>query len=386
MKFIIKTFATLILLTSVINQVNSVYEYINITNSKAYFLKYADIKESYVEDIKNWSITFSLKWNKKDTEFYCGEEWCFFSNSGENSIKDNWIISINRNWKNINIPYEITFNKEINKDNNKVYNFLVKSKKKPNKVTIKENWMDISKRMLYKTIQKRALSCEISATADILSYLTWWEIKENNLLSILPKSSYNTFPEKKNWKIYWGNPHSGFVWYIDKLPDWKKAWQREMTGYWVLEKPIEKIINKFGFKTKVITKYNYKPKFGKKEHLKLILNELKKWNMVQLWGDLCTNPKYYNWKENGCTYNWKDTWDDKRQLSWFYENDKWEEKKYVGLNWEHAFYLLWYKWDIDNPTHIIVWDTYTEKHTYVTSEWMRKWKKMQYRSIIVYAN
>jgi hypothetical protein len=53
MKFIIKTFATLILLTSVINQVNSVYEYINITNSKAYFLKYSDIKESYVEDIKN---------------------------------------------------------------------------------------------------------------------------------------------------------------------------------------------------------------------------------------------------------------------------------------------------------------------------------------------
>jgi len=53
MKLIIKTFATLILLTSVVNQVNSVYKYIDITDNKSYFLKYDEIKKSYVEDIKN---------------------------------------------------------------------------------------------------------------------------------------------------------------------------------------------------------------------------------------------------------------------------------------------------------------------------------------------
>lgn len=383
MKLIIKTFATLILLTSVVNQVNSVYKYIDITDNKSYFLKYDEIKKSYVEDIKNWSINFSLKWNKKDTEFYCGEKWCFFSNSGKYNIKDSGTISINKNWKNIEIPYEITFNKKSNKkEENKFYNFLTKSKN----ISNQNRWIDISKNMLYKTIQKRALSCEISATADILSYLTWWEVKEENLLWILPKSDYNTLPQNKNWKTYWGNPNSGFVWYIDKLSNWTKASQRKMTGYGVLEKPIEKIINNYWFKTKVITKFNYKPDFGKKEHLKLILEELKKWNMVQLWWDICTNPKYYNWKENGCSYKWKPSWDYKRQISWYYTNEKGEEKKHIWLNWEHAFYLLWYKWDIENPTHIIVWDTYTEKHTYVTSEWMRKWQKMQYRSIVVYAN
>jgi hypothetical protein len=379
LKFLIKTFATLILLTSVINQVNSVYKYIDITDDKTYFLKYDEIKKSYVEDIKNWSINFSLKGNKKDTEFFCGEKWCFFTNSWKNNIKDGWVISINRDWNKIEIPYEITFNKK----SDKILNFLNKNKKIN---STQKEWIDITESMLYKTVQKRSLSCEISATADILSYLTWWEIKEDNLLWVLPKSNYNKLPNYKDWKKYWWNPNSWFVWYIDKLPNWTKARQRKMTGYWVLEKPIEKIINNYWFKTKVVTELNYNPNFSKKEHLKLILEELKKWNMVQLWWDICTNPKYYNWKENGCVYKWKPSWDYKRKISWNYINEKWEEKKYVWLNWEHAFYLLGYKWDVENPTHIIVWDTYTKKHTYVTSEWMRNWQKMQYRSIIVYAN
>ena len=234
-------------------------------------------------------------------------------------------------------------------------------------------------------IQKRTLSCEISATADILTYLSWKEIKEDSLLWMLPKSEYNKLPKKTNWKITWWNPNLWFVWYIDKLPNWKKARQRKMTGYWVLEKPIEKIINNFWFKTKVISKFNYKPNFWKKEHLKLILGELKKWNMIQLWWDICTNPKYFNWKENACTYKGKPTWNNKRIISWYYQDKNWNTKKYIGLNWEHAFYLLWYKWTINNPTHIIVWDTYTWRHIYPTKEWMRKWQKMQYRSIIVYA-
>ena len=59
-------------------------------------------------------------------------------------------------------------------------------------------------------------------------------------------------------------------------------------------------------------------------------------------------------------------------------------KEIQWLNWEHAFYLLWYKWGTENPTHIIVWDTNTWKHTYATKEWLRKWGKMQDRSIVVY--
>jgi hypothetical protein len=274
----------------------------------------------------------------------------------------------NSQWKKISFPYEINFHKKEKNIIKKLESF------------------DISKNMKIKRIQLKSLSCEISATADILSFLTWKEVMENDLLKELAKSQYNKLPTINtiNWKKYWWNPQEWFVWYIDKLPNWNKARQRKMTGYWVLEKPIEKIINKHWFKTKTISKYNYKPWFTKKEHLTLILEELEKWNMVQLWWDICTNPKYYNWKENWCSYNWKPSWNSDRKISWYYKNELWEDKKYVGLNWEHAYYLLGYKWKIDNPTDIIVWDTYTGRHIYKTEEWIRKWQKMQYRSIIIY--
>ena len=247
-----------------------------------------------------------------------------------------------------------------------------------------ENSLDITSKMKQKHIQEMSLSCEISATADILSFLLSKKITEKELLKKLEKSEYNKIPQKNKWEIYWGNPEEGFVWYIDKIPNWEIARQRKITGYWVLEKPIEKIINNYWFKTTTISKYDYSKKFNEKNHLKLILENLKKWNMVQLWWDICTDPKYYSEKEHICSYNWKLSWNQNRDIYWNYIDKNWNKVKYKWLNWEHAFYLLWYKWEIDNPTHIIVWDTFTGRHTYVLSEWMRKWKKMEYRSIIIY--
>ena len=53
------------------------------------------------------------------------------------------------------------------------------------------------------------------------------------------------------------------------------------------------------------------------------------------------------------------------------------------LNGEHAFILLWYRWDINNPTHITVYDTLTWIHNYETSEWIRKWWQLNNRSVII---
>jgi hypothetical protein len=38
---------------------------------------------------------------------------------------------------------------------------------------------------------------------------------------------------------------------------------------------------------------------------------------------------------------------------------------------------------INNPTHIIAWDTDTWRHEYPIDEWMRKWGRMDYRTIII---
>lgn len=369
MKKLIQTFFLIIFIYFSVIQVNSVYDFIDINNSQRYVIKYSELSPEYKKKIINWEITFTIKNGSPLTEFHCWEDWCFFINISQSSIRDRWTIIIHNNVSNQNLylPYKIHFTKPV----------LALDKKR-------NTTFDISDSMEIKTIQQRALSCEISATADILSHLLQKEITENTLLEKLKKSEYNTLPQIKNNKIYWGNPQEGFVWYIDTTSNWSVARQRKMTGYWVLEDPIVEIIDEYGLKSKVITQENYLPDFTQKQHLTYILEELKEWNMVQLWWDICTNPKYYNWEENPCTYNWKPSWDHPRKLTWYYKDSLWNDVLHTWLNGEHAYYLLWYKWHINNPTHIIIWDTYTGKHTYVTSEWMRKWKKMQYRSIIVY--
>jgi len=255
---------------------------------------------------------------------------------------------------------------------------------KINKNQCIQNWINKSYNIKEKNIQKRALSCEISAAADILSFFEWKKITEDLLLNKLDKSEYRKLPiTEKNWKKWW-NPEEGFVWYINKLPNWEKARQRKMTGYWVLEKPIENIFKNYWYKTQIINEFDYNKNFNKKDHLELILQEFKNWNMIQLWWDICTDPKYYSNKEHICFYNWKLSWNQDRKISWEYKDKNWNIVKYNGLNWEHAFYLLGFKWTVKNPTDLIVWDTATWEHTYPVKEWFRKWWKMQYRSIIIY--
>jgi hypothetical protein len=70
-------------------------------------------------------------------------------------------------------------------------------------------------------------------------------------------------------------------------------------------------------------------------------------------------------------------------LEWYYKDDYGNLFKHEWLAWEHAFYLLWYKWSVNNPSSIIVWDTMFWELEIPTSEWLRKWNLMQNRSIII---
>ena len=240
--------------------------------------------------------------------------------------------------------------------------------------------LDISNNLKYKRIQERALSCELSAASDILSYLDNKKISESYVISVMDKSYYNSYPIEKNWKIIWWNPNAWYVWYIDKTDVNTTAKQAKLTWYGVLEKPIAKIYNRHGYKTKIITNKNYSDNYNTKSHLTEVLKNLVDWNMIQLWWDYCTNPDYEDTQhKNNCKL-----FSENRSLEWYYEED-WKLIKHEWLNGEHAFYLLGYKWWIMNPTEIIVWDTMTGKHIYPISEWMRKWDKMQNRSLIVYA-
>jgi hypothetical protein len=154
-----------------------------------------------------------------------------------------------------------------------------------------------------------------------------------------------------------------------------------MTWYWVLEKPIANIFKDFGLETKIITNKDYNENYNKYDHLTEILQSINNWNMVQLWWDYCTNPLYEDTaNKNKCINFSRD-----RTIEWYY-NEDWKLIKHEWLIWEHAFYLLWYKWWVENPSDIIVWDTQTGKHTFPIKEWLRKWDLMQNRSIIISNN
>lgn len=256
--------------------------------------------------------------------------------------------------------------------------------------------IDRSAEFPYKRIQKQTYSCEISSTADILSSITGENIEEKFLLKKLAKSShYNQKAIQENGKMIWGNPNKGFVWYIDTDKNWEKASQRKLTGYWVYEKPIADIYHQYGLKTKIINKSHYKNDFNYKKHLTELLSEFKKWNYVQIWWDVCTDPKEDSWEKglyditqadvDKWIYGKNNCWSfaTNRNIEWNYqENGKYIQHRW--LIWEHNFYLLWYVWSPIHPEKIILWDTATWKHSYSLKEFMRKWETMDYRSIIIY--
>lgn len=256
--------------------------------------------------------------------------------------------------------------------------------------------IDITGNFYKKSLQDKMLSCESSATSDILSTLLQKTVTEDDVIAKLDKSWYNQRSVWKDWVRIWWNPNEWFVWYIDKNEYGVDAQQYNYDGYGVLEKPIAKVYNKYGFETSIITEENHTLEYTPKDHLFDLLWEINRGNYVQLWWDWCTNPAVDDGKYKTITdkqanewYTAKNTcvvdYRKSRNVIWYYEDENGEKQKHVWLNWEHAFYLLGYKWGFDNPTHVIVWDTYSGKHTYTYDEWMRKWSKMQYRSVIIYS-
>jgi hypothetical protein len=239
---------------------------------------------------------------------------------------------------------------------------------------------DFSYRYKKKSIQKRALSCEISVASDILARHTGKKVTEDYLLGKIEKSEYGKLPEVIDGKTIWGNPNAWFVWYIDYLDTGEKASQWSMTGYWVLEKPIQELYESFWLKTKIMTEKSHRPTFDANNHLTHLIENLEKGHSVQLWWDYCTRPEYEDTDEkNTCK-----TLNNDRTLEWYYSDEFGNLKKHIWLAWEHAFFLLGYTGTKYNPQEIIVWDSNTGKHSYKKAEWMRKWKMMQYKSIIIY--
>jgi len=270
------------------------------------------------------------------------------------------------------IKYRIILN---NKNQEKLdFTTTIDIKKYPNN-------LDISNKLIYKNIQEKSLSCELSATSDILSYFENKNISEDSIIDMVEKSYYNKPYKIVNNKKIWWNPNAWYVWYIDKIPSWEKATQKLMTWYWVLEQPINKIYNKYNYSTQIITQNDYNLTYNQANHLTEILKSINNWKMVQLWWDYCTIPEFEDTKNK----NYCSDISENRKLIWYYE-ENWKLSEHKWLIWEHAFYLLWYKWWINKPTHIIVWDTKTWKHTFPTKEWIRKWNMMDNRSIIVNKN
>ena len=256
---------------------------------------------------------------------------------------------------------------------------------------------DIFKTMFQTSLQKKSLSCESSASADIISWFNNSHTSEDTIIDLLPKNQYfDALPEQLNdGSLLWWNPDLGFVGYIDSSPD-LKASQSLLTWYGVYEKPIAEAYNRLWFETLIINKNKLGNTVSPSQHLNYLLKRLQAWDMVQLWWDWCTKTQYEDGvikskheldqqqanKKIGAK---NECWnvDKDRSLSWKYQDSSWNLIEHTGLNGQHAFILLWWKWNIKNPTHIRVWDTDTGYHEYQTIEWMRKWEAMGYRSVVV---
>ena len=228
-------------------------------------------------------------------------------------------------------------------------------------------------------IQQYSLSCEIAALQIILNRL-WIGVNEDDIFLSIQKYS---FPYSSGW--IWWDPDMEFVWLYNGK-------QQTTTGYGVYAPPLAKYAQIYSLKTEILDQSNYDYRYTSESHMEYLLQLLSdKDSHILLWWDYCTDPVFEDgvmnagWKKlifeffplparNNCTMPY-----EKRIISWVTP----EGKEIVWLSWEHAFVLLGYVWTTKNPTHIIVWDTFTGRHVYPYSEWMRKWSTMQNRSLII---
>lgn len=224
-------------------------------------------------------------------------------------------------------------------------------------------------------IQKYSLSCEIAAVRMVMQSF-WKRRSEESIFWKIPH-----FPGPLIDGI-WGDPDHEFVWDIK----WTQGWK---TGFWIYEFPLLRYLKNEWFE---VERNNNLINPGLKPSLELtnLLNAIKTGSRVILWGDWCTLPEYEDgilsrgWRrilpyfplgaKNQCD---RDT--ESRKFSW--QTPEW--KRIDAVSGEHTFILLGYIWEIENPSHIIVWDTYTGRHIFPREEWMRKWELLNYRNLII---
>lgn len=328
--------------------------------------KFSQITDLY----RAWKLSFDIKSSiwleliERDNRLVFWAPIWTFSGTGE--------LVVSLGWKSVSVPVELEKTKDL-KD------------------------YSIADDMFQLSLQEKTLSCESSATSDIISSFLGQNIHEDEIIKNLPTSPYfNSLPlEHPDGVTIWGNPETAFVGYIDST-DEITAKQKLMTGYGVYEAPIAAVYKKKWFQTQIMNKSHHSSSLTAQIHLRYLLEKLKRWSMVQLWWDWCTREEYDDWvleskrefysKNIGLKINAKNTCynvDEARELKWSYYDENGNLVEHIGLDGEHAFILLGWKWSITNPSHIRVWDTDTGYHIYPISEWMRKWKKMDYRSIVI---
>ena len=226
-------------------------------------------------------------------------------------------------------------------------------------------------------IQKYKLSCESAATSMVIESLTGIPTTEDTIFS-----SWRNMPEPYGSGAIWWDPDIGFVGSLTGS-------QFLRTGYGIYEKPIEKYLRWLGF-TAISSNSMDTRTLTSPARLNENIEAIEAWDRVILWGDWCTRPEY----DDGITdkvdtfvatnfplsaKNQCDRVEEKRKFTW-----KTEGGKVVHwLSGEHVFLLLGYGGEREKPSHIVVWDTDTGRHVFPYNEWMRKWKLMQYRSLIV---
>ncbi len=224
-------------------------------------------------------------------------------------------------------------------------------------------------------IQKYSLSCEIAAVRMVMQSL-WTRRSEESIFNQIPK-----YPWPMRNGVWW-DPDQEFVGYITGSQGWK-------TWFGIYEFPLLRYLKDEGF---TVSRNNniIDPDMDAQTELTGLLEDLKKWSRVILWWDWCTDREYEDgifakWGRHILTYfplsgkNICTRTSVARVMRWV--TPAWKEIR--GLSWEHTFLLLWYTGTPENPTHIIVWDTYTGRHIYPTDEWMRKWKLLNYRYLQV---
>lgn len=187
--------------------------------------------------------------------------------------------------------------------------------------------------------QQYNFSCNLCATRMIVNYINGYDVSELDIYNAIPKETV-PYQEDQNGNRTWGDPNVGYVGDINGNPK----------GYGVYWTPISNYLSSQGISNTVYLNWNVPG----------IANEIQQGNVVMLW--------------------WWNGWSTFEYIDWYTPGGKYIQ----AVNGMHSEVVVGFIGPVENPTHLILNDTFRGQRTLDRGYFESLWNILGRPALVAY--